>query len=107
MRTLTAILLTGGIVAAGSAVATSGAQTTPKHAAAAQSPSQTKVEIDVKVSPNKAGTKKKPRGVRVKATTTLETPPQFEPPILQRVRIYLTKYGLYNGAKYPSAPSRA
>jgi len=101
MRALIAILLTGGLVAAGSTVAATGAQPPTQRAATAQSPSQTKVEIDVKVSPNKAGTKRKPRGVRVKATTTLKTPPQFEPPILQRARIYLSKYGLYNGAKYP------
>jgi len=67
----------------------------------AQSPSQTVLTIDSKVSSNKAGTKKKPKGVNLTFKTTWTTPEQFEPPIIQRGTAFFPKGSLYNGKKYP------
>lgn len=68
----------------------------------AQSPSQTVLTVDAKVSSSKAGTKKKPKGVNLTVKTTWTTPPQFEPPITQKATAFFPKGSLYNGKKYPS-----
>ena len=69
----------------------------------AQDPgTNTTVKADTKVSPNKAGTKKKPQGVKLTFNATFTTPGDVEHPIIQSGDAYIGKGGLYNGGKYKS-----
>jgi hypothetical protein len=69
--------------------------------AVAQSPSPTAVHVDAKVTPSKAGTKKKPRGVKLTVRTSWTTPGDGEKPIVQTARVFFPRGSLYNGAKFP------
>jgi hypothetical protein len=64
----------------------------------------TKVTVDAKVTPNKAGTKKKPQGVVLSGNIKWESEEGIEPPIVTAFDIRISKGGLYNGAKYPKCP---
>jgi hypothetical protein len=66
----------------------------------AQDSSTTTVSSTTIVSPNKAGTKKKPQGVKLNFKATFTTPGDVEHPIVQGGTVYITKGALYNGAKY-------
>ncbi|MGH2762109.1 MAG: hypothetical protein ACRDL0_04645 [Thermoleophilaceae bacterium] len=66
----------------------------------AQTPA-TEITVKTKVSPNKAGTKKKPRGVTLSGTVTWDSEEGFEPPIITGARVLFPKGSLYNGRKYP------
>jgi hypothetical protein len=68
----------------------------------AQDSSPTSLTVDAKVSPNKAGTKKKPQGVKLTFTAKWTTAGDVEHPIIQGGDVYIPKGGKYNGAKYPS-----
>jgi hypothetical protein len=61
----------------------------------------TEVTVDANVSPNKAGTKRKPQGVKLGGTIRWESEPGIEPPIVTAFNILISKGGLYNGGKYP------
>ena len=66
----------------------------------AQAPVTT-VTVDTKVTPNKAGTKRKPQGVKLSGTIRWESESGIEPPIVTAFNILISKGGLYNGGKYP------
>ncbi len=68
--------------------------------AVAQDP-QTIVTSTTTVSPNKAGTKKKPQGVKLVYKATYTTPGDVEHPIITGGTVLVPKGGLYNGGKYP------
>lgn len=57
---------------------------------------------DATVSPNKAGTKKKPQGVKLTFKAKWVTTGDVEHPIVTSGDVYIPKGGLYNGGKYPS-----
>ena len=76
--------------------------TTATAVAIAQAPPPIKLRVDARVSPNKAGTPKKPQGVKLGVTTYIEMPKDYEPPIVTTVDVWFPKGGLYNGAKHPS-----
>jgi len=63
--------------------------------------SSTTLKVDTTVSPNKAGTKKKPQGVKLTFKGTWTTTGDVEHPIIQGGTVYITKGALYNGGKYP------
>jgi hypothetical protein len=67
----------------------------------AQDSPQTTLTVTPTVSPNKAGTKKKPQGVKLTFNINLDTPGDVEKPILQSGDLLFPKGSLYNGAKYP------
>jgi hypothetical protein len=67
--------------------------------AMAQNP-DTSVTVDAKVTPKKAGTKKKPKGVKLSGTVRWKTETGFEPPVITRANVYIGKGGNYNGGKY-------
>jgi hypothetical protein len=69
---------------------------------AQDSSSTTSLKVDATVSPSKAGTKKKPQGVKLKVKTTWDTPGDVEHPIIQKADVFFPKGSLYNGGKYPS-----
>jgi hypothetical protein len=64
-------------------------------------PPQTEVTVDSKVTPNNAGTKAKPQGVKLTGTIKWASQAGVEPPIITAFDIFIAKGGLYNGAKYP------
>jgi hypothetical protein len=74
--------------------------------AAAQSPSDTKLTVNAKVSPNKAGTKQRPRGVTLSVSAHWRPPAGIEPPIISHAVVLVSRGGLYNGGKYPSCSKR-
>jgi hypothetical protein len=67
----------------------------------AQDPGTT-VTAETKVSPNKAGTKSKPKGVKLTFNAKFTTPGDVEHPIIQSGDAFIPKGGLYNGGKYKS-----
>jgi hypothetical protein len=69
--------------------------------ATAQDRPETTLNLKTSVSPNKAGTPKKPQGVRINFTSTWTSQPGFEPPIITSATALLPKAGKYNGGKYP------
>jgi hypothetical protein len=62
---------------------------------------QTTVKADAKVTPSKAGTKRKPRGVKLNVKVEWTTPGDLEKPIIQKADVLFPRGSLYNGAKYP------
>jgi hypothetical protein len=68
--------------------------------AVAQAPPTT-VTSTTTVSPNKAGTKKKPQGVKLIYKATYTTPGDVEHPIITGGSVLFPKGALYNGGKYP------
>ena len=66
----------------------------------AQAPVTT-VTVDAKVSPSKAGTKKKPQGVTLSGKIRWESEEGIEPPIVTAFDILISKGGVFNGGKYP------
>jgi hypothetical protein len=66
----------------------------------AQAPVTT-VTVDAKVTPNKAGTKKNPRGVTLSGKIKWESEEGIEPPIVTAFDILISKGGVYNGGKHP------
>jgi hypothetical protein len=54
----------------------------------------------VSVSPSKAGTKKKPKGVKLTFKVHWETSADLEKPVVQTADVLFPKGSLYNGAKY-------
>jgi hypothetical protein len=67
----------------------------------AQSSSNTTVTSTTTVSPKKAGTKKKPQGVKLVYKATYTTPGDVEHPIITGGSVLFPKGALYNGGKYP------
>lgn len=61
----------------------------------------TSVTVDAKVTPNKAGTKKKPQGVKLSGSIRWESEAGIEPPIVTAFDILISKGGVFNGGKYP------
>jgi hypothetical protein len=74
--------------------------------ATAQEASDTKFTVKAKVSPNKAGTKRHPRGVRLRVTARWDAPAGVERPIISRAVALFPRGSLYNGAKYPRCSKR-
>jgi hypothetical protein len=69
--------------------------------AVAQSTSSTTVTATARVSPNKAGTKTHPQGVKLSITVHWQTPAGQERPIVTSADALFPTGSLYNGAKYP------
>ena len=67
----------------------------------AQDSTNTTVTSTTTVSPNKAGTKKKPQGVKLNFKATYTTTAEVEHPIIEGGTVYISKGALYNGGKYP------
>jgi hypothetical protein len=67
----------------------------------AQDAPVTTLTVKPTVSPNKAGTKKKPQGVKLSVKMHLETPGDVEKPIVTSGDVLFPKGSLYNGGKYP------
>jgi hypothetical protein len=75
--------------------------------AMAQEKPETKFTSTAKVTPKKAGTKKNPQGVKISGTLTFETITQGQQqPIITGGKVFLPKYGKWNGGKYPTCSKR-
>jgi hypothetical protein len=79
-----------------------GAIATPVLAQSSGSnPSNTVLTTKVTTSPSKAGTKSKPKGVKLSFKVHWETSPDFDKPVIQTSDVLFPKGSKYNGAKYP------
>lgn len=87
------------LVLSGAALLATGAIVVP---AIAQSGSTTIEITKVQVSPNKAGTVKKPQAVRLSVAGKLTTPASEPRPIVYHARLLFPKGSLWNGAKHPA-----
>ena len=89
MRRLATLVVAAAVLAGGAALA--------------RAPGTTPITmtVDATVSPNKAGTKRHPQGVKLGVTAKFDIPEAYDPPLVDRVTVLFPKGGLYNGAKYP------
>jgi hypothetical protein len=71
-------------------------------AAVAWADSTTVISGSATVTPNKAGTTKKPQGVKLSVKVRWTTPGDGDKPVIQKGIVYFPKGSLYNGAKFPS-----
>jgi hypothetical protein len=69
--------------------------------AVAQTPPDTTITSETTVSPSKAGTKKKPQGVKLVYKAKFTTSADIEHPIITGGTVLVPKGALYNGGKYP------
>ncbi len=69
--------------------------------ALAQAPTGTEITVKTKITPNKAGTKKHPQGVKLSFQAHWTSDAGVEPPVITAATIFLPKGGKYNGGKYP------
>ena len=67
----------------------------------AQDPPVTTVTAEAHVTPDKPGTKKQPRGVKLKVDVRWDTPGDVEKPVVQRATVMFPKGSKYNGGKFP------
>lgn len=67
----------------------------------ASNPSGTVLSTKVAVSPSKAGTKRKPAGVKLTFSAHWQTDGDVDKPVVQTADVLFPKGSLYNGAKYP------
>jgi hypothetical protein len=67
--------------------------------AQAQAPGTT-IKVDARVSPNTAGTKKKPRGVKLRVKVKWSTPGDVEKPVVTSADVLFPKGSLYRGSHY-------
>jgi hypothetical protein len=73
----------------------------------AQSPPvQTTFKVDARVIPNKAGTPRDPRGVKIRASAVFTTPEGFERPVVTHGYTLFPKGGQYNGDDYPKCTKK-
>jgi hypothetical protein len=76
-------------------------------AAVAQSAAdQTKLTVKAKVTPNKAGTKRNPRGVKLRVQANWDHPAGVERPVIAEAFAWFPRGSLYNGGKYPRCSKR-
>jgi hypothetical protein len=66
-----------------------------------------KISAIVKVTPNKAGTPAHPQGVVVEVTGTVDIPMDYDPPLAKTVDVWISRGGVYNGAKFPTCSQSA
>jgi hypothetical protein len=71
----------------------------------AQAP-QTTLIVKAQVIPNKAGTPKKPQGVKIRASVTYVHPEGFERKVVDRGYVLFPRHGDYNGDDYPRCTKR-
>jgi hypothetical protein len=93
------------LVALTTATAALGAGVVATTSAQEQLP-ETKVTVDAKVTPNKAGTKKNPQGVRLNVNVKWESQEGFERPVITAATVFFPKGSLYNGGKYAKCSFR-
>lgn len=94
MRTLTT-LATAALIVSAALVAPS----------VAQAP-ETTVIVDAQVIPNKAGTPKRPQGVKIRASVEFVHPEGYEPKIVARAQALFPRYGNYNGDDHAKCTKR-
>src|SRR5688572_16285710 len=69
--------------------------------APAQQPPPTKLSVKAKVTPNKAGTPRRPQAVRINVQARWNAPAGFERPVVTRAKALFPRGSLYNGGRYP------
>jgi hypothetical protein len=75
--------------------------------AMAQTKPETLFTSKAKITPKKAGTPKKPQGVKISGSLAFKTVTQgVQMPIITGGTVYLPKYGKWNGGKYATCSKR-
>lgn len=67
---------------------------------------QTKLTVKAKVTPNKAGSKRRPRGVKLSVQAAWAHPAGIERPVIKQALAWFPRGSLYNGGKYPRCAKR-
>jgi hypothetical protein len=66
----------------------------------------TKLTVKATVTPNKAGTKRNPRGVRLRVRANWNHPAGVERPVIDTADVWFPRGSLYNGGKHPRCTKR-
>jgi hypothetical protein len=74
----------------------------PLTLARAGTDNATKITATVKVSPNRAGTRAHPRGVKIDLRTTINIPGGYNPPLVKSMEIRLPKGVVFHGDRFPA-----
>ncbi|HEX2071034.1 MAG TPA: hypothetical protein VHF90_05235 [Thermoleophilaceae bacterium] len=67
---------------------------------------QTKLTVKAQVTPNEAGSKRNPRGVRFSVQAAWDHPAGIERPVVAEAFAWFPRGSLYNGGKYPRCSKR-
>lgn len=67
---------------------------------------QTKLTIDAKTTPDKAGSKRKPRPVKLSVRARWDHPAGIERPVVREAAVWFPRGWLYNGARHPRCSAR-
>ena len=67
---------------------------------------QTRLTVKAEVTPNKAGTKRNPQGVKLRVLATWDHPAGIERPVISRAFVWFPRGSVYNGGKYPRCSKR-
>lgn len=86
------------------AVAATSLSAAPAQAQAQEHLPEMKLSAKAWATPSKAGTKRKPRGVRIQATAKIESELGYEPPIVTGVDILMGKGLVWNADRYVKCP---
>lgn len=90
-------ILLAGLIAAGAIAAAP---------AMAQDLPETDIAVSVKMTPSKAGTKKRPKGIALSGTAKITTEAGFDPPIVTGLDVLMGKGFVYNGDDYVKCRKR-
>lgn len=74
--------------------------------AAAQTAPDAKLTVKAKVSPNKAGTKRRPQGVKLRVKAGWQAPAGVERPVISSAIALFPRGSKYNGGRYPRCSKR-
>jgi len=78
----------------------------PGPAGAQTGADQTKLTVKAKITPNKAGTKRNPRGVKLRVDARWDHPAGVERPIVSEAFVWFPRGTLYNGGKHRRCSKR-
>jgi len=81
---------------------------TAAPAATAETPGAagTKLTVKAKVTPNKAGTRKNPRAVKLRVRAAWKHPSGVERPVVSKAEAWFPRGSLYNGKRFPRCAKR-
>jgi hypothetical protein len=66
-----------------------------------QAPVPIHLHVDATVTPNRAGTPKHPRPVKIDVLAHITVPDAYDPPLVDSIDVWFPKGGLYRGGAYP------
>lgn len=70
--------------------------------AAAQGTSPITLDVDARVTPDRAGTPARPQGVRLDIVARIGVPDAYDPPLVETIDVWFPRAGVYHGGRFPS-----